>query len=163
APQPVRATTAAEIRAAARRQARAFPSGLALLFSMGIAVLAIALVVLLDYRFDQDPHRIVKLLVGAVLIGGIVVQPQVGLWLLPIATPYLGWMPKLPIPGVNPLNVLVFSVFGSYALVKVMNREPIFRRGRLGVLLGVIVLVAALSVVRGAALPTGYTFRVVEA
>jgi O-antigen ligase len=163
APQPLRSSSAREVRDAARRQARSFPSGLALIFSMGVAALAIAAFVVLDYRFGQDAHRIVKLLVGAVLIGGILVQPQAGLWLLPLATPYLGWMPKLPIPGVNPLNVLVFSVFSSYALVRVMNREPIFRRGSLGTVLGVMVLVAGLSVVRGAAIPTGYTFRVVEA
>jgi O-antigen ligase len=163
APLPARGGSAREVRDAARRQARSFPAGLVVLFSMGIAALAITVFVLLDYRFGQDPHRIVKLLLGVVLIGGILVQPQAGLWLLPVGTPFLGWMPKLPIPGINPLNVLVFSVFSSFALARVMNRQPIFRKGSLSVLLGVLVLVASLSVVRGAAVPTGYTFHVREA
>lgn len=162
-PHPMGVTPIHEVRDAARRQAQSLPAGIPLALSMAIAVLAIVVFVLLDYGFDQDPHRIVKVLLGAAVIAAILMRPRFGLFLLPIATPFLPWMPKLPIPGVNPLNILLFTVFATFALARIMNHEPIFRRGRLAFALGALVLIAGLSIGRGAAFPTGYTFRVSEA
>jgi O-antigen ligase len=152
-----------EVRDAARRQARALPAGLPIALSMGIAVLAIGLFVVLDYGFDQDPHRIVKVLLGAAMIGVILMRPRFGLFLLPIATPFLPWLPKLPIPGVNSLNALLFAVFATFALAKILNHEPVFRRSRLGPPLGALILIAGLSIIRGSAFPTGYTYLASEA
>ena len=152
-----------DVRAAARRQARTLPIGVVVLLAAGLAVGAIALFTLLDYRFHQDPHRIVKVLLGLTGIGAIVSQPAFGLTLLPIATPFLAWMPRLPIPGVNALNILLFAVFGAWALGRVMRHEDIFRPSRLGAVIGIMVGITALSIVRGGAFPTGYNYRVGEA
>ena len=126
-------------------------------------MVAIGLFTLLDYRFHQDPHRIVKLLLGLAGMGTIIAQPQIGLLLLPLATPFLGWMPRLPIPGVNALNLLLLAVFGAWAVGRVMRREDVFRPSRLGAIIVVMLGLAALSIVRGGAFPTGYTYSVGEA
>jgi hypothetical protein len=152
-----------EVREAARRQARALPIGLFVVSAIGLAVLTIAIFVLLDYRFNQDPHRIVKLLAGLSGIAAILIRPMVGLTLLPVATPFLGWMPRIPIPGVNVLNFLLIAVFGVWAIGRVMRHQDLFRRGRLSGTIAVLLGIAALSVVRGGAFPTGYTYHVGEA
>ncbi|MBI1799876.1 MAG: O-antigen ligase family protein [Candidatus Eisenbacteria bacterium] len=160
---PHPASSVHELRAAARRQARGFPMGLTLLASTGLAALSIAVFAVLDYRFHQDPHRIVKLMLGLSLVGAIVAMPMIGFTLMPIATPFLPWMPKLPIPGMNALNVLLFVVFGSWALGRVTRKLDVFRPSRLGTTIGWLLLIAALSIVRGGAFPTGYTYHVGEA
>ena len=161
-PNPMGVTPIHEVRDAARRQARSLPAGVPIALSMLIAALAIGLFVMLDYGFNQDPHRIVKVLLGAALIATILMRPRFGLFLLPIATPFLPWLPKLPVPGVNTLNALLFTVFSTFALARIMNQQPVFRRGRLAYPLGALILIAGLSIVRGAAFPTGYTFRASE-
>ena len=152
-----------EVREAARLQARTLPIGLVVLGATLLGVIAIALFTLLDYRFHQDPHRIVKLLLGLAGMGTIVAQPQIGLLVLPIATPFLGWMPRLPIPGVNALNLLLLALFGAWAVGRVMRGEDVFRRSRLGPIILVMLGLAAVSIVRGGAFPTGYSYNVGEA
>jgi O-antigen ligase len=78
---------------------------------------------------------------------------------LPVATPLLGLLPKLPVPGLNTLNVLFFSVFFSYALTNVLRRGSVMRSGRLLVPLGILVGICALSIVRGASFPTGMRYE----
>jgi O-antigen ligase len=152
-----------ELRESARRQARGFPLGLTLLIAIGTALLCIGAFTMLDYRFHQDPHRIVKVLLGLTGVGAIVAMPMVGITLLPIATPFLSWMPRLPLPGINALNVLLFAVFGAWAVGRLNRHEDIFRPSRLGAPIGWMLLVAALSIVRGGAFPTGYTYHAGEA
>lgn len=162
-PERAPVSTLRDVRTAARRQARAFPIGLVILGATAFAVLSIVLFVVLDYRFHQDPHRIVKVMLGLVGVGTILSQPMLGLTALPIATPFLGWMPRLPIPGINVLNVLLFAVFGTWALGRVMRHQDVFRDSRLGTTIGLMLGITALSIVRGGAFPTGYTYRVGEA
>jgi O-antigen ligase len=126
--------------------------------AVGLAFIMVALFVVLDYKFDQDPHRLVKIMLGVSVMCGILVWPRFGLVLLPVLTPFLGWLPKIPVPVLNPLNVLVVSIFLTWAIRRVLERRALFRPGRLGVALGAILGLAALSIVRGAALPTGYTY-----
>ncbi len=152
-----------EAREAARRQAATLSGPLLALLGSVVAVFVVGVFVLLDYTFDQDPHRLVKILIGASAIGAILAMPRFGLLLLPIVTPFLAWLPVLPVPGMNPLNLLVFSVFFTYALQKVMRREPVFRHGALDAVILVLLGLIALSVVRGVALPTGYEYDGAEA
>jgi O-antigen ligase len=119
--------------------------------------------VALDYRFDQDPHRIVKVGLGVLALGAICAQPRFGLLLLPVVTPFLPWVPPLPIPGLNALNVLLLEVFGAFALFQVMARQPFLRRGRLGPALFILLGIAALSIIRGALFPTGYAYYPITA
>jgi hypothetical protein len=153
----------AEIQSAARRQARRISAGLAAALGTAVALLLIVALVALDYRFGQEAHRLVKILVGVALGGLVLIIPRFGLFLLPVATPFLSWMPRIPVPGVNVLNVVVFTVFGTWALGRVFARQPIVRRTRLGAILALIVGVAGLSVVRGAAFPTGYGYDGLDA
>jgi O-antigen ligase len=148
-----------DVRRAAKRQAQALPAGLLVAFAMLAAVAAVAVFVLLDYRFGQDPHRLIKILAGVTFLTTIILQPRVGLFFLPLLVPFLGWTPRIPIPGVNTLYVLLFSIFFTWSIARVFRREPLFRPGRLaGVLLALLVL-AALSIVRGSAFPTGYQYN----
>ena len=148
----------AEARGAARRQARRMSAGLAVVLGTAVALALAVAIVALDYRFGQEPHRLVKILLGVGIGSSIVIIPRFGLFLLPVATPFLSWMPRIPIPGVSMLNLLFFTVFASWALVRVFAHEPIVRRTRLGFLLVAITLLAGLSIVRGAAFPTGYEY-----
>lgn len=145
-------------RSAARRQAPALAGALPVLWGMGLVALLVGAIVMLDYTFDQDPHRILKVAAGVAALGFVMLNPKFGLLLLPVVTPFLPWMPPTPVPGLNPLNVLLFSIFGTYAAARVIRREPLFPENHLGRLLGILVLVIAVSVVRGAAFPTGYGF-----
>lgn len=147
-----------EARASARRGARALPSALLGTFAVGAGVALVMLFTLLDYTFDQDPHRLVKILLGVAVVAGILARPRFGLLLLPVATPFLSWLPVIPVKAVNPLNVLVMSVFISYALQRVMRREPVFRGGDLGLPILALMVLAGLSILRGVAIPTGYDY-----
>lgn len=136
---------------------------LPVLFAAAIALVLVAVLVVLDYRMQQDPHRLVKILIGVSAMGAIVIWPRVGLLVLPIVTPFLAWLPRIPVPGVNILNILVFSVFFFWALRRVLARQPLFRKNRLGIVFGLILAVAALSIVRGAAFPTGFSYNAHDA
>lgn len=153
----------AEVRSEARRQARTFSTGLVALLGTVVAVVVVGLFVVLDYGFAQDPHRLVKILAGATLLATIAARPDLGLLSLPVLTPFLGWMPKVPLPGVNPLNVLLLSVFFAFALPAAIRRDPVMRMGRLGKWLLLIIALAGVSIIRGAAFPTGFTFHVGDA
>ncbi len=158
APDP-RASVTQEVREAARRNADHLSrSGLVILGAAASVLLMVAFVVL-DYVFDQAPHRILKVFLGATALSSIVLMPHFGLLVFPVAVPLLAWVPPLPVPGMNALNLLLFSVFGMYALGQVIRRQPVFRRSRLGGMLLVFLVLAALSIVRGAAFPTGFRYE----
>lgn len=150
---------AADVRAAARRQGRSLGGLLAVIPGIVMAALAMGIFIVLDYTFDQDPHRILKVAIGVVALGGIVSVPMFGLMLLPVASPFLPWVPPTPIPGLNPLNVLLFAIFGTFALRRVLQRQRLFRPNHLGAVIGLLLLLCAVSIVRGAAFPTGYGFN----
>ncbi len=156
-----RRDAAAEVRGAARRTADAWRgAGLGpALVGVGVAVLFMVAFILFDYTFDQDPHRIIKVALGLLAVLAIMAQPKFGLLLLPVATPFLPWVPPAPVPGLNALNVLLFAIFGTFALGRVMAHQPLFRRGHLGLPIGLLILVCAVSIVRGAAFPTGYRYQ----
>jgi O-antigen ligase len=148
----------AEVRGAARRQAQQWSGAGPLIAGMAITAFLMVVFVTLDYKFDQDPHRIVKVGLGVLALGAIFAQPRFGLLLLPVVTPFLTWVPPLPIPGLNALNVLLLEVFGSFALAQVMARQPFLRSGRLGPALFILLGIAAVSIIRGALFPTGYAY-----
>lgn len=162
-PRPGVRDVPSDVRAAARRQGRALPAAFNVLPGMIIAAIVMAVFILLDYTFDQDPHRVIKVALGVVALGGIVSVPMFGLLILPIATPFLSWVPPTPIPGLNPLNVLLFSIFGTFALGRILQRRPLFRPNQLGAVIGLMLLVCAVSIVRGAAFPTGYGYNGLDA
>lgn len=153
--RPTPRDVGAELRTSARRRAERWPAWMAPIVAMGIAAFSMALVIVLDYVLDQAEHRIFKVLAGLLALGAILSLPQFGLLLLPIATPFLPWIPPAPVPGLNPLNLLLFSIFGSFALSRMLKRQKVLRPGALGMWFGLFVLVAAVSIIRGSAFPTG--------
>jgi O-antigen ligase len=159
-PGPLRQPDAsAEVRAAARRAAETSRGIGPIVAGVSIVVFFMAAFIVLDYVFDQDPHRIFKVALGLGAIGGIMLRPQVGLLILPVVMPFLPWVPPTPIPGLNALNVLLFSIFGTFAFRRTLAHEQLFRPNHLGAYIGALLLVCALSIVRGAAFPTGYSFE----
>ena len=157
-PRPAPRPASEEVRAAARRQAERAPASLVVVAAMGAAALLMLMIVLLDYTFAQDPHRVVKVVAGLAAVGSILAVPHVGLLLFPVVSPFLPWIPPTPVPGLNTLNVLLFSIFAAFALGRVMQRRPFVRRGRASAALGWLLLVCGLSIVRGAAIPTGFMY-----
>jgi len=148
-----------DVRKAAKQQARSVSAGLVALLGAGAAMVLVIGFVLLDYQFNQASHRLFKILLGCMAAAAILLKPRFGLWLIPIAAPFLSMMPKTPIPGVNTLNALLLSVFLTFAFSRVLARRNIMRPARLGGWIGGFMLVAALSIVRGAAVPTGYSYN----
>lgn len=155
---PANAPVVRQVRAEARRQTSSMTAGLGLVFGLLVAVLGVAAIVVLDYGFGQAPHRLIKLLLGVVGMIWVLLQPRLGLFLIPVVTPFLPWVPVLPIPGLNALNALVGSVFITWAIYRVMRRQSLMRPGRLTKPILVVIGLAALSVVRGTAFPTGFHY-----
>jgi len=152
-----------QARESARRQARTMSGSLMMLLGILAAIGAMAMFALLDYGFGQDPHRLVKIALGAALLAGIVMKPRLGLFVVPLLTPFILWLPKLPIPGVNTLNMLIGSVFLSFAIARIVQRQPIFRNGIVGKRLVLLLVMSGLWIFRGAAFPTGYEYNAVTA
>ena len=144
----------------ALRQARSLSGGL-IAVAAGIAALMVVVAfILLDYRFDQDAHRLAKITAGIAGALFMVLQQRLGLLLLPVAAPFLGWLPQLPIPGLNTLNALLLSVFGMWAVGRTMARETIGRPMRLGQPITIVLAMMVISLIRGAAFPSGYAYEV---
>jgi O-antigen ligase len=152
-PAPVAAA-----RGAARRQARQLSAGLAAALGTALALVLVVAFVALDYRFNLEIHRMVKLALGGAVAAGIVMFPRFGFYLLPVTTPFMSWVPRIPLPGVSILNLMFFTVFTTWSLGRIFARQPVVRRTRLGGTLLALLAVCALSIVRGAAFPTGYGY-----
>src|SRR5262245_41747907 len=126
-PRPLSADELREIREASRRQARTL-SGIGLAM-VGVALTAITMVgiIVLDYHFHQPFHRVAKLLGAAALGLGVMMLPNVGLLVFPVILPFLAWIPPVPIPGVNTLNLLLGSVFSVWAVNRISRGETVAR------------------------------------
>lgn len=157
-PAPPEAPSPAELRERARHGAREASSALIPIAAAAVALFCVLAFVVLDYVIDTDPHRIVKLLAGGAALGAMAMRPDIGLFLFPILTPLMPLLPKLPVPGVNTGNLLVLSIFMPYAFSSVLQRKPFLRAGRLTIPILALIVVIGLSVLRGAAFPTGYTY-----
>ena len=152
-----------EARESARRQARSLSSSLLVVLGMIAAVVAMVLFAVLDYGFGQDPHRLVKIALGVALLAAIVMKPRMGLFCVPLLMPFILKLPKMPIPGVNTLNILMGTLFFSYALGRIVQRQPLLRNGVLGKRLLLLLLMNGLWIFRGLAFPTGYEYNPLQA
>lgn len=152
-----------QLREAARRQARSVSgAGLAAIGGLLVAFV-LAVVVVLDYRFEQPTHRLLKIVAGGMIGVFVLMKPFVGLFLYPMVTPYLPWIPPIPIPGMNALNLLLGGVFLTWATRRVLSRQSVMRPARLTAPILTLLGLAVLSVVRGAAIPTGYHYDGLDA
>lgn len=157
-PRPQGHVPLSDVRSAAEDQARELPAWLVVIGGSLLALFAILLFVVLDYKFDQAPHRLVKILFAATLIATIFLKPRFGLWMFALATPFLAWMPLVGVPGLNPLNVLLLSITVSFALTRIIRRQPVFVGGSMGPVIGLMIVIMVLSVLRGAAYPVTATY-----
>jgi O-antigen ligase len=163
APRPLQAPSPAELRARAQRGARGLAAALIPVASGALAVGLVLVFVVLDYVMGANVHRLVKLLVGLSALAGLVANSTIGLFILPIANPMIGLLPKLPLPGLNTLNVLLLGIFVPFAVQRTFRRQPALRGGTLTLPLMLLVVLFALSVLRGAAFPTGYVYEAGDA
>jgi O-antigen ligase len=159
-PRPVPRAQIRAMQQTARDQARGVSSALVIGVAMALALGLVLLFAVLDYHLGQATHRLIKILAGGGLFATIVLWPRIGLMLFPLLVPFIIWFPRIPIPGVNPLNIILGTVFAAWATGRVLRREPIVRGGRIGWALVAIMTIAALSIVRGGAFPTGYHYEV---
>ena len=154
-PRPLSTDELRDVRDSSRKQARGL-SGIGIaLFGAAMVVVTMVGVIVLDYRFHQPFHRIAKLLGAGALGLGVMLMPWTGIIAFPVVVPYLPWIPPIPLPGMNALNLLLGSVFCSWALTRVMRGQQIFRSSRLGGPLGLFLALIALGVLRGVAVPVG--------
>ena len=144
-PRPLTADELREVRESSRKHARAM-SGIGVALT-GAAMVALTMIVVgvLDYKFHQPFHRVVKLLGAAALGLSVLLLPWIGLLAFPVVVAYLPWIPPIPVPGMNALNLLLVSVFGSWAVTRIMRGQSLTRSSRLGGSLAVLVGLIALS------------------
>jgi hypothetical protein len=99
------------------------------LLTTAAAVLALVLGILLPlagYRLDQDPHRILKVVLGGAIFILFVARPTWVPYFLCLMFPYADWLPKSPIPLMNATNLLVIAaVMGIIALTLSRRIRPI--------------------------------------
>lgn len=149
-----------DVRDSARRQARAVSGVTIALLGSLFAAVTMVLVVVLDYQFHQPIHRVIKLLLAGGLGISVLFVPWAGLLAFPVVAPFLPWIPPVPVPGVNALNLMLGTVFVTWCVGRVQRGEAIVRAGRLSTPLILMILLIVLAVVRGAAFPTGYHYEV---
>lgn len=158
-PRPLGDPRLHEVRESARRHARAMSGATVAVFGSVLVALTMIAVVVLDYRFEQPFHRVIKLLLAAALGISVLFVPWAGLLCFPVVAPFLPWIPPLPLPGVNALNLMLVTVFITWCVGRVQRGESIVRGGKLSTPLILMILLIVLSVVRGAAFPTGYRYE----
>jgi hypothetical protein len=127
-PRPSTPVLPSELRSRVRDQASKVSSHLVVVAAGLAAVFGVLIFVLLDYRLDQDAHRLIKIVAALPVALGVVLQPTLGLLVFPVMAPFLVWLPQLPLPGINTLNAMLLGVFGAWFVMRVMTRRPIARR-----------------------------------
>jgi hypothetical protein len=123
------------------------------LFACLIGAFVVIALAKLDYTYSQAPHRLVKVMVGMFGVGFMLVKPLLGLLVVPVAIPFLEWLPKLPLPGINATNGLLFGLWLVWAMNRSAAGLPITRPTALATAIWLQALVAALGILRAAALP----------
>ena len=145
------AVTVPRLRGSARRQARQVSGVLIAFAGAAVALVVIGVLVVLDYRMGQAPHRLVKLALGLAGMGAITLRPRLGAFVLPVLIPFLDWLPRIPV--LNAANLLVFGAFAGWIFFRAVAGQPAVRSGRLGPVLGAFIGVTVLGLIRGAAMP----------
>ena len=143
----------ADVRTRARQQATTLSGGVVIVLGAAAALLLVVAFIALDYGFNQDSHRLFKILAGVAVGGTILVKPRLGLFLLPVVVVFINWMPLIPVPMMNVQNVLVFGVFFVWIVGRALRQEPSVRTSGLGPAIGVFAAAAVLSWIRGAVAP----------
>jgi O-antigen ligase len=122
------------------------------LWVIGLTLAAVAFVlgsVYATYYLGQAPHRLWKVL-GAILgLAVVLMRPEWSLPLIPFAFPYIEWLPKSPIPGLNTMNMLVLSLLASWLGRSVFHRRRFLDPSPWNRLLLVFLIWAPLTAIQG--------------
>ncbi len=107
----------------------------------------------LHYTYGQAPHRIIKMLIGGILVLAAVLKPRLALhaWLL--AMPIGEWLPASGIPGVNGPNLLFLVILGSWIVPRVMHGGAPAVRTELTKPIAFFIAVLFLSYIRSITFP----------
>ncbi|MCD4690346.1 O-antigen ligase family protein [bacterium] len=121
-----------------------------------LAALVLAFAVYkLHYTYGQAPHRIVKMLVGVIVVLAAAFKPRFALhaWLL--AMPIGEWLPASGIPGLNGPNLLFLVMLGAWIVPRVMGGGHAAVRTGLTRPLGIFIAVLFVSLLRAELFPPG--------
>jgi O-antigen ligase len=115
----------------------------------------------LHYTYGQAPHRIVKMMIGMVLVLFAFFKPKfaVHAWLL--AIPIGEWLPSSGIPGLNGPNLLFIVLLLSWVVPRIMTGERIMVRTRIAGPLALFAGLLFLSAVHGILFPPGSGYQLV--
>ena len=97
-PRPTTPVVASELRSRVRRQASGLTGGLVMVGAGIVAMLGVLMFVVLDYKLDQDLHRLLKMSAALPVVLIVALQPVIGLMVFPLFAPFLVWLPQLPGP-----------------------------------------------------------------
>ena len=128
-----------------------------LLYVFGaILALGLAYVIFkLNYTYGQAPHRIIKMLVGVVVMLVVVFRPQWALHVWLLAIPIGEWLPATGIPGLNGPNLLIAVMMLGWIVPRIMRGERIMTQTRLAGPVALYILLLTFSLVRGWLFPPG--------
>ena len=122
------------------------------------ALLAFAMAYLifkLHYTYGQAPHRIIKMLVGFVVLLLVVFRSRLALYVWLLAIPIGEWLPATGIPGVNGPNLLIVVIMLSWIIPRIMQGQPVVSRTRLSRPVAAYLALLVLSLARGWLFPPG--------
>lgn len=109
----------------------------------------------LHYTYGQAPHRIVKMLAGAIVLMLVAFRPKLALHVWLLAIPIGEWLPATGIPGVNGPNLLILIMLVSWIVPRIMSGERILDRTRLAAPVAVFLLLLFFSLGRAWLFPPG--------
>ena len=122
----------------------------------GLLALAMAyLIFKLHYTYGQAPHRIIKMLVGFVVLLLVVFRSRFALYVWLLAIPMGEWLPATGIPGVNGPNLLIVVMMLSWIVPRIMQGQRVLSRTRLSGPIAAYLALLVFSLARGWLFPPG--------
>jgi len=95
---------------------------------VSLAAAAIALILAYGhYDLGQAPHRLWKAMLGAALASAVLTRPHWSLYMIPFVFAYLDWLPVSPIPMLNAVNLIVFSILIGWVGRDIVGHRRLLR------------------------------------
>lgn len=110
----------------------------------------------------SQPHRVLKVMLGAIIALAVLSRPLVSLALMPLAFTYLVWLPKSPIPLLNGMNLLLVSLLFGWLGQTVGARRQVFERSPLNLPIVIYLLWFLFGWIRSTVLSEGGGARVFQ-
>jgi len=120
-----------------------------------VSVVVAYVIFKLHYTYGQAPHRIIKMMVGLVVLLVVTFRPKLSLYIWLLAIPIGEWLPATGIPGLNGPNLLLTVMVLSWVLPRIMRRERLLSPTRLRGPVAAYLAIIVMSLVRGWLFPPG--------